>query len=149
MAADELGISIDQVTCEMGHSDLPPSGVSGGSSTSASVAPIVQQAARLLKEKLGRYASTAEAVRQSGGEFLQAEASHGSLATIASTLFPGGLSLHSFGAHFVEVRVNPVTRQIRVSRVVAAMDGGRILNALTARSQIQGGIVKFRCAAGE
>ena len=47
----------------------------------------------------------------------------------------------SFGAQFVEVRVDPDTREVRVSRVVSAFNVGRILNRKTARSQAIGGIV--------
>jgi xanthine dehydrogenase YagR molybdenum-binding subunit len=43
-------------------------------------------------------------------------------------------------AHFVEVHVDPDLGTIRVTRVVTAVDGGRILNPKTARSQIIGGI---------
>ena len=46
----------------------------------------------------------------------------------------------SFAAHFVEVKVDPDLGIIRVARVVSAVDGGRILNPKTARSQIVGGI---------
>ena len=45
-----------------------------------------------------------------------------------------------FAAHFVEVQVDPDLGTIRVARVVSAVDGGRILNPKTARSQIIGGI---------
>ena len=45
-----------------------------------------------------------------------------------------------YAAHFVEVRVDPDLGTIRVPRVVSAVDGGRILNPTTARSQIIGGI---------
>jgi len=47
----------------------------------------------------------------------------------------------SFAAHFVEVRVDPDLATARVARVVSVVDGGRILNEKTARSQIVGGIV--------
>jgi CO/xanthine dehydrogenase Mo-binding subunit len=47
----------------------------------------------------------------------------------------------AFAAHFVEVHVDSDLGTIRVARVVSAVDGGRILNAKTARSQIIGGIV--------
>ena len=46
----------------------------------------------------------------------------------------------SYAAHFVEVHVDPDLGTIRVARVVSAIDGGRILNPKTARSQIIGGI---------
>ncbi|MEV6318401.1 xanthine dehydrogenase family protein molybdopterin-binding subunit [Streptomyces sp. NPDC051776] len=47
----------------------------------------------------------------------------------------------AFGAKFVEVRVDRDLGHVRVTRVVSAIDGGRILNAKTARSQIIGGTV--------
>ena len=45
-----------------------------------------------------------------------------------------------YSAHFVEVHVDADLGTIRVARVVSAVDGGRILNPKTARSQIIGGI---------
>ena len=45
-----------------------------------------------------------------------------------------------YAAHFVEVHVDPELGTIRVARIVSAVDGGRILNPKTARSQIIGGI---------
>ena len=45
-----------------------------------------------------------------------------------------------YAAHFVEVHVDPDLGTIRVARVVSAVDGGRILNPKTVRSQILGGI---------
>lgn len=47
----------------------------------------------------------------------------------------------SWGAEFVEVRIDPRTRRIRVPRMVGVFAGGRILNARTARSQLMGGMV--------
>ncbi len=49
--------------------------------------------------------------------------------------------MHAFGAQFVEVRVDPDLGEIRVSRIVGAFDGGRVLNGKTAHSQLIGGIV--------
>ena len=53
-----------------------------------------------------------------------------------------GVRAHAGGyaAHFVEVRADPDLGTIRVARVLSAVDGGRILNPKTARSQIIGGI---------
>jgi xanthine dehydrogenase YagR molybdenum-binding subunit len=47
----------------------------------------------------------------------------------------------AFAAHFVEVQVDPDLGTIHVARAVSAVDGGKILNPKTARSQIIGGIV--------
>jgi xanthine dehydrogenase YagR molybdenum-binding subunit len=47
----------------------------------------------------------------------------------------------AFGARFVEVRIDPHLGLLRVSRVVSAIDAGRVLNEKLARSQIIGGTV--------
>jgi xanthine dehydrogenase YagR molybdenum-binding subunit len=50
-------------------------------------------------------------------------------------------AMHSFGAHFAEVRIDPLLGEVRVARYVGAFAAGRVLNAKTARSQMIGGIV--------
>jgi xanthine dehydrogenase YagR molybdenum-binding subunit len=50
-------------------------------------------------------------------------------------------SMHSHSAIFCEVRVNSVTGETRVSRILGSFDCGRILNPKTARSQFRGGII--------
>jgi xanthine dehydrogenase YagR molybdenum-binding subunit len=51
------------------------------------------------------------------------------------------VSIHSYCAHFAEVTWEPETARLRVSRVVSVIDGGQIINARTARSQIEGAVV--------
>jgi xanthine dehydrogenase YagR molybdenum-binding subunit len=53
----------------------------------------------------------------------------------------GGHSMHSFGAHFCEVKVDPELGTVRITRWVSVIGGGRILNPKTARSQIMGGAI--------
>jgi len=48
---------------------------------------------------------------------------------------------HSFGAHFVEVAVHALTREIRVRRATGAFAAGTIVNPVTARSQLMGGMI--------
>ncbi len=50
-------------------------------------------------------------------------------------------STHSFGAQFVEVEFDPGIVQLRVSRVVTVIDGGRIINMNTATNQVAGAVV--------
>lgn len=50
-------------------------------------------------------------------------------------------AFQSFGAQFAEVRVHPRLGRVRVTRLVSAIDAGRILNHKTARSQIMGGVI--------
>jgi xanthine dehydrogenase YagR molybdenum-binding subunit len=52
-----------------------------------------------------------------------------------------GFSLHSYGAQFVEVEYDPEIVQLRVSRVVTVIDGGRIINPAAAANQIAGAVV--------
>jgi xanthine dehydrogenase YagR molybdenum-binding subunit len=47
----------------------------------------------------------------------------------------------AFGAEFVEVRVHRRTREVRVPRIVGAFAAGRIMNPMTARSQLMGGMI--------
>jgi xanthine dehydrogenase YagR molybdenum-binding subunit len=63
--------------------------------------------------------------------------------TIAMALSPtdGDYSLHSWCAHFVEVRVDEDFGTVRVSRVVSALDSGRLYNPKLAESQWKGGII--------
>ena len=50
-------------------------------------------------------------------------------------------AFHSFGAVFAEVHVDAALGTIRVPRVVAVYDVGRLLNEKTGKSQLMGGIV--------
>jgi xanthine dehydrogenase YagR molybdenum-binding subunit len=50
-------------------------------------------------------------------------------------------STHSFGAQFVEIEWDPGIAKLRVSRVVSVIDGGRIINKITATNQMAGAIV--------
>ncbi|MFM0758365.1 molybdopterin cofactor-binding domain-containing protein [Paraburkholderia strydomiana] len=53
----------------------------------------------------------------------------------------GGVSAHSWSAHFVEVRVDEDWGIGRVKRMVGAFDSGRVYNPKLARSQWIGGMV--------
>jgi xanthine dehydrogenase YagR molybdenum-binding subunit len=52
-----------------------------------------------------------------------------------------GVSLHSYGAQFVEVEWDPGIERLRVSRVVTVIDGGRIINPRAAANQVAGAVV--------
>ena len=62
------------------------------------------------------------------------------LLAIAGPEYPEFVSF-SYITHFVEVRVEPTTRRIRVPRVVSVADCGRVVSPRTARSQVNGGVV--------
>jgi xanthine dehydrogenase YagR molybdenum-binding subunit len=164
VAADTLDIPIHRIRFELGDSGLPHAPVSGGSSTVPSVSPAVQAACRALLEKVkdlaladgksGWTSQSRDALHLRNGLVIGAdrrvplaaimERSNRSFIEAEIELKPGDerkrFSLHAFGAQFAEVRIDPDLGEIRVSRFVGAFDGGRILNAKTARSQLIGGI---------
>ncbi|HVX65697.1 MAG TPA: xanthine dehydrogenase family protein molybdopterin-binding subunit [Bryobacteraceae bacterium] len=47
-----------------------------------------------------------------------------------------------FGVHFAEVEVNTRTGAVRVLRLLAAQDSGRVLNRLTYENQVHGGVTQ-------
>jgi xanthine dehydrogenase YagR molybdenum-binding subunit len=167
IAAETLGFPLHRVRFELGDSNFPPAPVSGGSQSTASVAPAVQAAAAALREKL-----IALAVADEGSPVFRARAdeviiddgsiglrSGGRREPLAATVARSGgsdveahadaepgpekkqYSMHSFGAVFAEVHVDRDLGQIRVPRVVARYGIGRLMNAKTGRSQLMGGVV--------
>ena len=74
-----------------------------------------------------------------GYESDQAGASANAKSDDAGKEGDSGHSMHAFGAHFCEVRVDPELGTIRVTKWVSVVAGGRILNPKTARSQVIGG----------
>jgi xanthine dehydrogenase YagR molybdenum-binding subunit len=164
VAADALGLPLDKVRAELGDSDFPKAPVSGGSMTAASVMPAVQAAAR---DALGKL--FALAAKKGGAAWTQNDSDTVLILREGNVEGPAGLlriadllggqkfvegtaetkladdakkySRHAFGAQFAEVHVDPDLGTVRVVRFVGAFDGGRILNAKTARSQLIGGIV--------
>ena len=92
--------------------------------------------------------------RVSGGpiEVMAENAPGGSLHDALARLYQGNgqmfrgnnredVTAHSFGAHFVEVRVHERTRELRTPRVVSAFAAGTIVNPLAAHSQFMGGAI--------
>ncbi len=167
IAAETLGFPLDRVRFELGDSRYPEAPVSGGSQSTASVAPAVQSAVALLRDKLVAMAiaDPASPVFGASTEEVVIEAARigrrdrGAREPVVATLARGGghpleteasakpgdekkqYSLHSFGAVFAEVNVDPDLGVIRVPRVVARYDVGTLLNAKTGRSQLMGGVV--------
>jgi xanthine dehydrogenase YagR molybdenum-binding subunit len=142
IAADALGVPIERIRFELGDTNYPENPISAGSMTASSTGPAVDAAARALRARinaLGADAADADACRrlveQNGGQDI--------VATARSA--PGDeqqqYSMHSFGAVFAEVRVDPDLGDIRATRFVGAYGVGRVLNHKTARSQFIGGIV--------
>jgi len=112
---------------------MPETPVSGGSQTAASVGCAVHAAAMALREKVAQLGL--HDWRPPAGEVVETrgDASPGNEEKQFGT--------DAFGAQFVEVHVDPLLGTVRVTRMVGVFDGGRILNAKTARNNLMGGMV--------
>jgi xanthine dehydrogenase YagR molybdenum-binding subunit len=168
VAADALGLPPERVRFELGDTDFPEAPVSGGSQSVASVSPAVRAAALAARLQLVRLAMADSASPLFGapiedidivdGWLLRRSApsrrepiaapiarNGGQLIEAHMTARPGAekekFSMHSFGAVFAEVRVDPDLGEIRVHRIVASYGVGRLLNRKTGRSQLMGGLV--------
>lgn len=142
-AAEWLGVPVERVSVHLGDTDLPPAGISGGSSTTTSLMSALSLAcAQLRDQRAGARAGdpvevVAEFVPKGGKpDALKAlRAGH-----IGLTLPDDALSW-AFGAQFAEVHVHAETGEIRVPRLTGAFAAGRVLNPLTALSQLKGGMI--------
>jgi xanthine dehydrogenase YagR molybdenum-binding subunit len=129
IAADAFGIAPEKVRFELGDAAFPPAPGQFGSHTVASVGAAVHEACTTLRQQLAGSAA--------------ADASHSPVEVVheaAEVPEKGPKSGKSFCASFVEVRVHAHTGEVRVSRVVSAIDAGRIMNPKTAQSQVYGAI---------
>jgi xanthine dehydrogenase YagR molybdenum-binding subunit len=164
VAADALGLSPGAVRFDLGDSALPPAPFSAGSATVASVTDAVHRACSAARAEVVAFAVAdprsplfGAAPEQIGAEdgtlFVTGEP--GRAETYRQILARRGKAVeaqgdngvqgfgagYSYGAVFAEVRVDRDLGEVRVSRLVAAFDAGRILNHKTARSQAFGGLI--------
>ncbi|QCI64001.1 xanthine dehydrogenase family protein molybdopterin-binding subunit [Phreatobacter stygius] len=140
VAADALGLAVDDIRFALGRSDFPAAPPHGGSMTMASVGSAVQAACLALREASGL--GNAVPSRQAYGALVARRGE----PIVADAASAGGaeqqrFSMHAFGAVFAEVAVDPDLAMVRVRRVVGAYGAGRIVNPLLARSQCTGGMV--------
>jgi xanthine dehydrogenase YagR molybdenum-binding subunit len=166
VAADMLGLPLDNITVRLGDSTLPQAPVEGGSWTAASVSHAIARAAEDVRKELLRLAKTIPncplAVSKLNdtalidGGIVNKET--GRAVSIADVMRHGAVDRieregtasfkesksHAHNTHsavFAEVKVDEDLGVIRVSRVVSAVAAGRILNTKTAHSQIMGAVV--------
>jgi xanthine dehydrogenase YagR molybdenum-binding subunit len=129
IAADALAVDPALVTLELGDSALPFAMLAGGSMGTASWGSAVVKACALLSERLGELSGEVPAA----GIEVSAD-------TAEDVAADERLERHAFGAQFAEVRVDADTGEVRVPRLLGVFAAGRILNPLTARSQLIGGM---------
>ena len=162
LAAEALGATLDDVRVVLGDTERTPyTGNSWGSMTMASVGPavrmaaedaraqIIEAAAGMLGVSAKRLEARGSCVRVKRGSkcltFAQIGERLGNVLILGKGSRgpnPAGTSLSTFGAQFAEVEVNIDTGAVRVIRIVARHDCGRIVNPTLAESQLEGGIIQ-------
>jgi xanthine dehydrogenase YagR molybdenum-binding subunit len=167
VAADALGLPIENISVKLGDSTLPRAPVEGGSWMAASSAHAVATTAREVRKELLRLATKMPDAPLAGAKLDEVVLADGKLmvgqdaaraASIADIMRAGKVdritqeatnsfkedSAHARNTHsavFAEVKVDEQLGVIRVTRVVNAVAAGRILNTKTAASQIMGSVV--------
>lgn len=162
VAAEALGHRLDQVRAVIGDTGATPyAGNSWGSMTVASLAPAVRMAAvdarnALLEAAAGLLGASVDALETRDGRVLvrgsdRAMAFGEITAKLGNVMIQGHGSrgpnpqdagIVTTGVQFAEVEVDTVTGVVRVLRVVAVHDAGRIVNPTLAESQLEGGIIQ-------
>jgi xanthine dehydrogenase YagR molybdenum-binding subunit len=144
IAADALGLPVDAISFELGDTALPEAPLSAGSMTAASVGPAVKGACAEVMRQLAALGDLGSGDRGAAIRRLLAQAGRDEIAAeYKAEKRPerDGYSCHSFGADFVEVRVDEELGRVRVARMVGAFAAGKFLNPKLARSQLMGGMV--------
>ncbi|MGI8738393.1 MAG: xanthine dehydrogenase family protein molybdopterin-binding subunit [Gammaproteobacteria bacterium] len=168
IAAETLGLAIEDVTFNLGDTSLPRAPIEGGSWTAVSVGSAVKAACEQVREKLFSLARDIEGSPLAGAHYKDITFTGGQMClssdaskavSIRETIANARLdyieeqasaesspaldqySAYTHSAVFAEVKIDEALSTLRVTRVVSAVAGGRILNPKTARSQILGSVV--------
>lgn len=132
VAAEALGVDPDRVRVTLGDTaHTPYTNNSWGSITTPSVLPAVRMAAHDARTQFEEAKATGAPL---GNLQFIGRGARGPNAD--------GTGIATFGVQFAEVEVDVGTGVVRVLRIVAAHDAGRIINPLLARSQLEGGILQ-------
>jgi len=142
IASEIIDIPVENISFELGSSALPNAPGEYGSITTSSVGSAVYDACTELKEKFNQLAGGSsdkpdyvKILKYKNLPYV--EVTHTSSRPAAANKY----SAHAYVAHFAEVHVHPATGEVKIKKVVSAVDGGKIINPITARSQIIGGVV--------
>ena len=169
IAADTLGMPVEDVLFKLGDTDFPVAPISGGSWTAATVGTAVQAACEEVGKSLLKLAKNMPDSPFNGAKWADIEfvdkhlrlkedpfiaislqtlvdLNGGKAVRETASGVPNALKQKKYtrsthAAVFVEVLVDEELGTINVTRAVSAIAGGRILNPKTARSQILGGMV--------
>jgi xanthine dehydrogenase YagR molybdenum-binding subunit len=169
IAADGLGLDIDQVEFRSGTSDLPDAGIAGGSAHTATAGMAIHNAGADVIARLADLATNddrsalfgagnAGVIARGGRLFVRDDESRseryadilgraglteieGRGSSAADPAAQSAYAMHAHGAVFAEIKVDPDLGQMRVTRLVGAFAAGRIINPRMVRSQLFGGMI--------
>jgi xanthine dehydrogenase YagR molybdenum-binding subunit len=168
VAAEYLGVPPEQITVELGDTKFPRAGTQGGSTTAASIGTAIYGSANNIKQKLFDLANKDAASIFKSAKAEELELMDGVLrfkndpakSVNAGELMrrnglteivdihegrPGperqNYSTAAHGAQFIEVKVDPDLRTIKVTRAIEVTACGKIINPKTSHSQEIGGVV--------
>ncbi len=161
IAAEELGLPIERVEISAGDSARGPyASISAGSSTTPSMGPAVRAAAadaarQVIEIAAQRYHLEERVLSLQGGSVVSADGGSWPLEEVVGLLEdaqilgkgargpnPTGMQVLTFGVQVAEVAVDVETGEVRVERIAAVHDVGRVINPLGASSQVEGGIIQ-------
>jgi CO/xanthine dehydrogenase Mo-binding subunit len=127
IAAEALNVPVNRVTVISGDTDRCPYSVgeSGSRTTNFTGYAVIEAARDLQRQVAEKGLPTGDAVL---------------VGTATPEPVIKGAARYSFAVHFVEVEVDVELGSLRILKYVAAHDSGRIVNPLTARSQVKGGV---------
>ncbi|MCZ6597981.1 MAG: xanthine dehydrogenase family protein molybdopterin-binding subunit [Planctomycetota bacterium] len=158
--AEELGLPLERVTARIGSSRLGMSVGSGGSITTASLAPAVKAAAHDARVKLFAHlaplmGTTPDKLAAEGGDVFETTdpsnrlswdavcKSLGASPIVGNGEFVKELQASGVhGAQAARVEVDTLTGEVRVLKMVAIQDCGLPMNRLATRSQLNGGMIQ-------
>ncbi|HLM03512.1 MAG TPA: xanthine dehydrogenase family protein molybdopterin-binding subunit [Pyrinomonadaceae bacterium] len=168
IAAEYLGLPAEKVKFELGDTKFPRAPAQGGSQTTSSVGSAIYETANNIKRKLldlakKDAASPLAATDYDGVELLdgklQVKNDSTRFVNVSELMRRNDLTeivetfeskpsperqkyaLLAHGAQFVEVKVDPDTGFVRVTRAIEVSACGRIMNPKTSHSQEIGGVV--------
>jgi xanthine dehydrogenase YagR molybdenum-binding subunit len=160
LVAEELGLRPHDVTVRLGDTTWPPGPGSGGSKTAPSLGPAAREAGhragRALAALLAAEWGVAEAEVELGPDGFRGPGSRRAAFRQACGLIGDeglqargtrrpnydGYENETAGCQFAEVTVDVETGVVKVEKVVAVHDCGRVVDTLTSRSQVHGGVIQ-------
>jgi len=142
IASQVINIPVENIKVELGSSALPYASGEYGSMTTSSVGSSVYDVCTDLKSKFNEVAGSTS----DNPDYIKILKDHQlPYLEITKQSHPNAdsrkYSSHAYNVNFVEAHVHKATGMVKIARVVSAVDGGKILNPITARSQIIGGVV--------